>query len=301
MTNDGGRYVDTLGSRLRTLRIDNGLSQDSLTVAVNNLFDTRINKGMISKWENDKDEPRIEYIKKLADFFQVTVNYLVGSFPFKNNLDMMHSLYLSMMENVLNHPDKPFILGKMNIVFFVKKDCSEEMKNEVINYVLNLINKFKNDEVLSDVESYELGRMIFSIIGLDSRGYGFFKFFNDEKRINFSKNYEDIRKVTLDVGQSLVCIDENGDTDYSEYIRYLYKNGGLVIDGSDDDQEIEDNSFFNFRLDKPEEIVKYMLKQPALMDFGNYNLDNFTEEDLSNLANDLLYALKLSVERRKQK
>ena len=51
----------------------------------------------------------------------------------------------------------------------------------------------------------------------------------------------------------------------------------------------------------PEEALKFILEQPTLMAYGGYDLETMSDDDILDIANDLLYALRLSVERRKKK
>lgn len=51
---------------------------------------------------------------------------------------------------------------------------------------------------------------------------------------------------------------------------------------------------------EPEEAIKFILSQPTLMDFGGYDLKKMTDEEILEVANDMLFAMKLSLERRKK-
>ncbi|MFD2330634.1 helix-turn-helix domain-containing protein [Cohnella sp. GCM10020058] len=68
----------SFGGKLKELRNRRGLSLDELAEKVNTKFGTTINKGMISKWENDLGEPRLETAKVIAQFFGVTLDELLG-------------------------------------------------------------------------------------------------------------------------------------------------------------------------------------------------------------------------------
>jgi len=68
----------SLGETIKKLRIDRGLSQDELADILNDRFGSTINKGMISKWENDLGEPRLETVRILALFFKVKLDDLFG-------------------------------------------------------------------------------------------------------------------------------------------------------------------------------------------------------------------------------
>jgi len=68
--------MEALGQKLKRLRMKRGLSQDELAEQLNAAYDTAINKGMISKWENNIGEPRLETARILASFFQITIDEL---------------------------------------------------------------------------------------------------------------------------------------------------------------------------------------------------------------------------------
>lgn len=70
--------MESFGERLKKLRKSRGLSQDELCDELNKRFNTSINKSMISKWENDKEEPRMDYARKLVNYFNTSLDYLLG-------------------------------------------------------------------------------------------------------------------------------------------------------------------------------------------------------------------------------
>lgn len=68
----------SLGDRIKVLRMKQGLSQEELAEKLNEQFDTAINKGMISKWENNLSEPKLETVRIMAIFFQESLDELLG-------------------------------------------------------------------------------------------------------------------------------------------------------------------------------------------------------------------------------
>lgn len=68
----------SFGNKLKELRTKRGLSQDELADRLNERFNATINKGMISKWENDIVEPRLDVARMLALFFNVSLDELLG-------------------------------------------------------------------------------------------------------------------------------------------------------------------------------------------------------------------------------
>lgn len=49
------------------------------------------------------------------------------------------------------------------------------------------------------------------------------------------------------------------------------------------------------------DAMKFILKQPVIMAYCGYALDKLDDNELIDIANDLLYAIKLSAERHKRK
>jgi len=58
--------------RLKELRIEKGLGQIELANAIS------VSKGIISLWENGLREPKLSNLIVLAQYFQVSIDYLVG-------------------------------------------------------------------------------------------------------------------------------------------------------------------------------------------------------------------------------
>lgn len=70
--------MSIFSNNLKWLRNLKGLTLDELSKCVNEQFNVSINKGMLSKWENEKGEPSLQYAIILANFFNVTVDFLIG-------------------------------------------------------------------------------------------------------------------------------------------------------------------------------------------------------------------------------
>lgn len=64
--------MSIFAQRLRELRQEKGLSMKQLAKQI----DTT--DAAISNWENEINEPKISYLKTLAQFFNVTADYLLG-------------------------------------------------------------------------------------------------------------------------------------------------------------------------------------------------------------------------------
>lgn len=58
--------------RLRELRAEKQMGQEALAKALN------VSKGIISLWENGLREPKLTSLVAIAQFFNVTIDYLAG-------------------------------------------------------------------------------------------------------------------------------------------------------------------------------------------------------------------------------
>lgn len=66
-----------IGERIKTLRLAHGVTQETLAVALN------ISYQAVSKWENGIALPDITMLPRIADYFGVTTDYLLGFSPEK--------------------------------------------------------------------------------------------------------------------------------------------------------------------------------------------------------------------------
>lgn len=80
------------GHIIKILRIEK-LTQDELAKNLNSSFNLKLNKGMISKWESNKAEPRFEYIKYISKYFDVSIDYLLGMTEYRNMYDNFDKKY----------------------------------------------------------------------------------------------------------------------------------------------------------------------------------------------------------------
>ena len=93
-----------LGNLLKELRLENKLTQEELANKLNNLHNIKLNKGMISKWEANKSEPRFEYIKYLSKLYNVSLDYLLGLTNYKNENEININKEQLARSNFLRNP-----------------------------------------------------------------------------------------------------------------------------------------------------------------------------------------------------
>ena len=64
--------MSTFSMRFRELRTDKQMSMKQLAVAIGTT------DAAISNWENGINEPKISYVIRLCEFFNVSADYLLG-------------------------------------------------------------------------------------------------------------------------------------------------------------------------------------------------------------------------------
>ena len=60
------------GERLKELRLEKGIGQIELATQIG------VSKGIISLWEQGKREPTLSSLVAIADYFNITIDYLIG-------------------------------------------------------------------------------------------------------------------------------------------------------------------------------------------------------------------------------
>jgi transcriptional regulator with XRE-family HTH domain len=70
-----GRDLMNIGNRLAFLRDQRGLTQEELATSLG------ISRASLSHYEKNRREPDTETLGKIADLFQVSIDYLVGRTP----------------------------------------------------------------------------------------------------------------------------------------------------------------------------------------------------------------------------
>ena len=66
------------GDIFKELRLEKGISQDKIAV------DLDVSQGLIARWENHSSTPGPEMLVYISDYFNVSVDYLVGKSKYRN-------------------------------------------------------------------------------------------------------------------------------------------------------------------------------------------------------------------------
>lgn len=172
-----------IGNKIRELRKKHNLTLDELANNLNNRYPDTVNfnKGKISKWENDKEEPRLSSVRVLADYFDVPLDYFNGNeakiLPIYNKLEEPRQ------EKVLNYA----------------KEQLEEQEN---SNIISMFDKPQDDDYITDY-----------VEGLVAAGHGTFQEDNLHMEVKLRAEdvpdeYDTIAKVA---GDSMEPMIEDND------------------------------------------------------------------------------------------
>ncbi|MBR1591620.1 MAG: helix-turn-helix transcriptional regulator [Ruminococcus sp.] len=78
---------------LRKLRLKKGISQEKLADAIGGISQQSINK-----YENHKIEPDIQMLIKFADFFDTSVDYLIGNTDVECKIELLVAYHMTAEE-----------------------------------------------------------------------------------------------------------------------------------------------------------------------------------------------------------
>jgi transcriptional regulator with XRE-family HTH domain len=122
----------TFGQRFKMLRNEKGLKQSEVLDKFNKKYNYAFTKSAVSQYENDKRIPEIDALKNFADFFNVSVDFLLGETDTRNP----ESEEAKAAENLIKvDPD-------LFITMCRAKDMPEEERRRIKEYAAFEIEKW---------------------------------------------------------------------------------------------------------------------------------------------------------------
>lgn len=127
--------MSDLGTKLKSYRKSRNMTLDQLASALNKRVpNLKITKGRLSRWENNKEEPKLSSLKILADYFNVSLDYLIGlnKNPFPDNVFPIDKESFRKVPLVGTIACGTPTLAEENIEGYVPMFYSSEHKSDVI-------------------------------------------------------------------------------------------------------------------------------------------------------------------------
>lgn len=127
------------GLRLKELRIERNLTQKEIAVKLG------LTAHNIGDWERGKAEPSAFWLTKLADFFECSIDYLLGR---EDDFGVLQNITAEEYEQGARYtkmvsvtPDEEEVFDKIKEVL---AEIGEDGKNLIIDFCDVLLSKFKN-------------------------------------------------------------------------------------------------------------------------------------------------------------
>lgn len=227
-------------TNLKRLRKENHLSQDELAKELNDKYDTRVSKSMISRWERGSTDPQMKYVRMIADYFDLSTDLV------DNNTQNKQTSSLINLTNVYTQ-------------------LNEQRQHKVVSYASNQLREQESSSVKENTHVVYLS-------GYVSAGFG-------EYMIDDGSKTEPI-EVTGSVPNYDIAVKVNGDsmepTFANGQILYVKKitdpsflrNGQFVIARIGDDAYVK-----KFR--KQDEEIKLVSLNPLYKDIIIQPEDDF--------------------------
>lgn len=123
----------TIGERIRYLRLNNNLTAKDLSVILD------ISESAISLYENGKRKPTIELIMKMADYFNVSTDFILGVSPsnLSNREKVIDVDFSEVLENIIIH------LNNQNPIKFDGQQLDKNMEIIFHNNLTNLLDNMR--------------------------------------------------------------------------------------------------------------------------------------------------------------
>lgn len=126
--------MKTLGYRLKSLRKNMQLTGEEFGAKMN------VSKPTVSLWESDKRTPNAEMLQKIANFFDVSVDYLLIGKPNTTNDSYYYdSEVAELAEQIKNDPE-------LRILLDAKRNLSKQDMKAIINITKSLLQRERGDE-----------------------------------------------------------------------------------------------------------------------------------------------------------
>lgn len=126
--------MKTLGCRLKSLRKNMQLTGEEFGAKMN------VSKPTVSLWESDKRTPNAEMLQKIANFFDVSVDYLLIGKPNTTNDSYYYDTEVAeIAEQIKNDPE-------LRILLDAKRNLSKQDMKAIINITKSLLQRERGDE-----------------------------------------------------------------------------------------------------------------------------------------------------------
>ena len=138
-----------IGNNIRELRKSRGLTLEELSDELNRKYPNTLNfnKGKLSKWENNKEEPKLSSVRIIADYFEVTVDDLVDGVYDKNIIIIYNKLNPKRKTKVYNFAERQLEdQNRSNVV-----NMNDYIEEKMSGYLSAGTGEYLTEDVSEDI------------------------------------------------------------------------------------------------------------------------------------------------------
>jgi transcriptional regulator with XRE-family HTH domain len=131
--------MNITGTILKKLRLKRNITLDQLASELNELFNINLTGSMLSKWETGKAAPVYDHLKRLASYYDVTTDFLLGFDQYENLTTIDSESNLDINNKKIRYSKKQ---NNIKIVAELLED--DEVTNKDVIFIQNFIKLFKS-------------------------------------------------------------------------------------------------------------------------------------------------------------
>ena len=193
--------------RLKSLRKEQNLTQQKIAEKLN------ISRGSYAQWEAQRTQPSSKSLETLANFFDVSTDYLLGNTDIKNQNQFDEDLEKS-LDTFKSFDGKPmYDEDREKIREFLRKRMEDRLKDNW--YMLSKIKRLIK-ELGIEIQCMEFG------------GHGYFGIENNKPIIFINENLNEIDTSLTLLHETAHFLNEDGD----KYITNHFQNDNLEFEAN---------------------------------------------------------------------
>jgi len=118
--------MNITGTILKELRVKKNITLEQLSTELNEKFNVNLTRSMLSRWETGKSIPVYDHLKRLALYYEVTTDFLLGFNHYKDLITNDLEVPLDSTNKGIRNPKKRSTIESLTKLFededFTNKD-----------------------------------------------------------------------------------------------------------------------------------------------------------------------------------
>lgn len=131
--------MNITGTILKKLRIKKNITLEQLATELNEKFNINITRSMLSKWETGKSAPVYDHLKRLALYYDVTTDFLLGFDNHDDSNVIVCDENLELTHKRIRNPKKRSTIEDLNKLFE-----DDDITNNDLLFIKDFVNLIKS-------------------------------------------------------------------------------------------------------------------------------------------------------------